>query len=328
MTSIFFVEATDVASTWVELLRRVLIEGDDITTQYDTPGDPPAKDSTAMINIKEPFSNPMINFPKNDDVRIVKSKYNNKWKIYGHRADPTLVPTILDGYIEEVLDGIRDDGLWNSDRSYPYSYHDRLFNYAPFSLEDVAHKDYPISPVKKEEVQRHEKLMYKMKVIDDGEKKTWKLDNDTEIALDHEINEQLGFENVMLSTLSLPRINQIDQVIVQLRENPNTRRAQAITWRPYIDPYIEEPPCLQRLYFRIKQEKLILESSWRSRDLFKAWDGNVNGIMRIQEKVANALEIETGELIEFNNSLHVYGKDIKKAREILEQINQEKSYFC
>ena len=43
-------------------------------------------------------------------------------------------------------------------------------------------------------------------------------------------------------------INQMDYVIQALAEAPHTRRAQAITWKPWEDAGISDPACLQRLW--------------------------------------------------------------------------------
>ncbi|MHA1293092.1 MAG: thymidylate synthase [Promethearchaeota archaeon] len=318
MASVIFIEAEDVESAWLESLRRVLNEGDDISTEYDKEGDILSKDSTVLIKIKNPLSNPIRSRRgKNKRILNINSKFGNSYEVYGCLADIYLIGSIQSGYIEEILDGVNDHYLWDSSHSFPYSYHDRIFNYSAFSLEDSVKKDYVLNFVKKEKVKSHEKLKQAKKVFRSEDKETWKLNNGIEIDLDKEISEQIGAENICLSLLNLPRINQIDYVVEKLKKNPNTRRAQAITWRPYIDPYSEDPPCLQRLFFRLKNNKLILQTSWRSRDLFKAWEANVNGMIRLQKSIANKLKVEIGEYVDFNNSLHIYGKDIKEVKELL-----------
>ena len=231
--------------------------------------------------------------------------------------------SIQSGYIEEVLEGVNDHYLRESSHSFPYSYHDRIYNYSAFSLEDSVKKNYSVDLVDNEKVKGHKKLEQAKKVISSGDKHLWKLSHNKEIDLSQNINEQVGINNINLSLLELPRINQIEYIIKKLKESPNTRRAQAITWRPYVDPYSEDPPCLQRLYFRIKDEKLILQTCWRSRDLFKAWEPNVNGMIRMQKFIADELGIETGEYVDFCNSLHIYGKDIKEVKELLNRLNNK-----
>ncbi|MGQ4874208.1 MAG: thymidylate synthase [Promethearchaeia archaeon] len=321
MASVIYIEAEDVGSAWIEALKRVLEEGDDIPTEYDKENDIPSKDSTALIRIKNPLSNPIRSRRgKEKKILKVKSKFGNSYEVYGCLADIFLIGSIQSGYIEEVLEGVNDHYLSESSQSFPYSYHDRIYNYAAYSLEDSVKKDFLVPIIRNEVVKKHEKLKFSKKVQEIGDKLIWKLGKGFQIELDKEISEQIGIENIYLSLLDLPRINQIDYVIKKLKESPYSRRAQAITWRPYADPYSEDPPCLQRLYFRIKNNKLILQTCWRSRDLFKAWEPNVNGMIRIQESVAKELEVEIGEYLDFSNSLHIYGKDIKEAKELLNSI--------
>lgn len=323
MASVIYIESEDVGTAWLEALRRVLEEGDDISTEYDKESDLPSKDSTVLIKINNPFSNP-IRSRRGKEKKILKirSKFGNSYEVYGNLADIFLIGSVQSGYIEEILDGVNDHYLWESSQSFPYSYHDRIYNYAAFSLEDSVKKEHAVKVLDKEQVKKHEKLKFAKRIYKSGEKEIWKLQNGIEIDLNREISEQIGIESISLSLLNLPRINQIDNIIKKLKENPNTRRAQATTWRPYVDPYSEDPPCLQRLFFRIKNEKLIMQTCWRSRDLFKAWAPNVNGMIRIQKFIADEMNMQLGEYIDFSNSLHVYGKDIKEVRELLNSLNQ------
>lgn len=47
MASVIYIEAEDVESAWLEALKRVLKEGDYISTEYDKEGDLPSKDSSS-----------------------------------------------------------------------------------------------------------------------------------------------------------------------------------------------------------------------------------------------------------------------------------------
>ena len=81
------------------------------------------------------------------------------------------------------------DSFWESSHSFPYSYHDRIYNYTPFSLEDVAKKDYIVELNKNEKVKEHEKLKHVKKVFSSEDKEIWRLDNGIEIDLNKEISE-------------------------------------------------------------------------------------------------------------------------------------------
>lgn len=72
-----------------------------------------------------------------------------------------------------------------------------------------------------------------------------------------------------LFSYSLPNgttIDQVSKVIEKLKNYPYTRRAQAITWQPWKDLETEHPPCLQRMWFRVVEGKLIMHVSMRSLD--------------------------------------------------------------
>ena len=112
----------------------------------------------------------------------------------------------------------------------------------------------------------------------------------------------------------------MEYIINKLKESPYSRRAQAITWRPLIDPYHDDPPCLQRIFMRIKGGKLIMQTTWRSRDLFRAWEANVNGMIRIQKNVADQLGVEMGHYLDFSNSLHIYGNTISEVEDMLDRM--------
>ena len=149
------------------------------------------------------------------------------------------------------------------------------------------------------------------------------MENGIEFDLDKKISEQLGLEKIPIAILDFPRINQIDYIVNKLREKPYSRRAQAITWRPLVDPFHIDPPCLQRIFMRIKEGKLLMQTTWRSRDLFRAWEANVNGMIRIQKIVADKLGVEVGHYLDFSNSLHIYGNTISEVKDILNRMKNK-----
>lgn len=119
-------------------------------------------------------------------------------------------------------------------------------------------------------------------------------------------------------------IDQIDYIVNYLAGTPHTRRAQAITWMPTCDPQTYDPPCLQRLWFRIlendKREKVLnMNSHWRSRDLYKAWFMNVYAITDLQRIIAEKISDKIGEIVkvgryvDITDSLHIYGSYFEEA---------------
>jgi thymidylate synthase len=94
-------------------------------------------------------------------------------------------------------------------------------------------------------------------------------------------------------------VDQIAYMIDKLAEAGHSRRAQAITWNPKLDPPTEDPPCLQRVWGRLCEDGqggfvFNMNTHWRSRDLFKAWFENVIAITTLMRKIAHDLGEKMG----------------------------------
>jgi len=87
--------------------------------------------------------------------------------------------------------------------------------------------------------------------------------------------------------------------------------------------------CLQRLWFRIisgddgkTPESLVLQTTWRSRDLTKAWGSNAYAMVEIGKWVAERLserfktKITLTQYVDVSNSLHIYGSDYSEVEKI------------
>jgi len=317
MAKVFFISKENIRDAWLSAVAQVLYNGDEIKTEYDKPEDLPSKDATVLIEIKKPMSNPI---KRGDKIVKIKSKYGNSFEIYGNMADTYLIGSIQSGYIEEIMEGVNDHYIWDSGVSFPYSYHDRIFNYTPYSLEDTINAEYDLEYVDNKFVKKHEKLKHMEKIETKGDSTIWKLKNGVEFDLDKKISEQIGVGKLPIAIFNFPRINQIEYIKEKLKETPYSRRAQAITWRPLVDPYHDDPPCLQRIFMRIKEGRLIMQTTWRSRDLFRAWEANVNAMIRIQKYVADELGVEMGHYLDFSNSLHIYGNTISEVKDVLNRM--------
>jgi len=119
-------------------------------------------------------------------------------------------------------------------------------------------------------------------------------------------------------------VDQIAYVVEKLSQTFHTRRAQAITWMPTADPQTYDPPCLQRLWFRIIDDEagaavLNMNSHWRSRDLYKAWYMNAYSLTDLQRQVAQRISqkigrpVNVGRYVDIVDSLHIYGSYFREA---------------
>jgi len=110
-----------------------------------------------------------------------------------------------------------------------------------------------------------------------------------------------------------PAVNQIEAVIDKLAKTPFTRRAQAVTWQCWQDLDCADPACLQRMWFRIQDDRLLLNASMRSNDAYKAAFMNMYAFTDLQRWMAGRLTermgrpIGVGRYIHCADSFHIYG---------------------
>jgi thymidylate synthase len=101
--------------------------------------------------------------------------------------------------------------------------------------------------------------------------------------------------------------DQIAVAIAKLRSIPHTRRAQAVTWQVWNDMKVTDPPCLQRLWFRLAANRLDMTCHIRSNDAFKAAFMNMYAFTELQRQVAAELGVEPGQYVHIADSFHIYG---------------------
>ena len=131
---------------------------------------------------------------------------------------------------------------------------------------------------------------------------------------DHWIDPSVGkweytyhqrLRNYEVPTLGL--FDQIDGLVRRLKDVPHTRRAQAVTYQVWNDMEIDDPTCLQRLWFRISDGKVHMNCHMRSNDAFKAAFMNMHAFTELQAVVAAELGVEPGHYMHIADSFHIYG---------------------
>ena len=136
-----------------------------------------------------------------------------------------------------------------------------------------------------------------------------------------------------LSEYALPQGQVIDQmaaVVAKLRQASFTRRAQAVTWQAWQDPQFLHPPCLQRLWFRVEDQRLNMVAHMRSNDAYKAAFMNMYAFTEVQAEVAKQLDLPSGEYIHIADSFHIYGsyfQEFAAFLKTLEKRSPEERYF-
>ena len=121
------------------------------------------------------------------------------------------------------------------------------------------------------------------------------------------------------------RIDQIDRCVELLRECGFTRRAQAVTWKAWMDLGIHDPACLQRLWFRVQNNRLNMNIHMRSNDAFKAAFMNMYAFIELQSLVARRVGVEVGEYIHIADSFHIYGSYFDEFQGFLKTVQNRKA---
>ncbi len=123
-------------------------------------------------------------------------------------------------------------------------------------------------------------------------------------------------------------VNQLEYVIQALCETPYTRRAQCVLWKPWTDAGYEHPACLQRLWFRIYEDRLVMAAHMRSNDAFKAAFMNMYAFTDLQRYVAERIserlgrDIQVGQYHHIVDSFHIYGSYFLEFEGFLKSLEQ------
>ena len=73
MAKVIFISKKNIRDAWLSAVGQVLYNGDEIKTEYDKPDEPPSKDATVMIEIKEPLIDPIMR--KDKLIKITFKRY-------------------------------------------------------------------------------------------------------------------------------------------------------------------------------------------------------------------------------------------------------------
>lgn len=103
-------------------------------------------------------------------------------------------------------------------------------------------------------------------------------------------------------------VNQIQDVIQQLRKDPSSRRA-VIHIHAVGDGDKKYSPCIDSLHFFIRNQALECHTIWRSENVFRLLPTNIFEFTMLQELIASELELPLGPYAHTVSSLHYYLDD-------------------
>jgi len=117
--------------------------------------------------------------------------------------------------------------------------------------------------------------------------------------------------------------NQYNNVLAELSNNPNSRRAVMIYNRPsmhkdYCADGMSDFICTYANTFLIRNGKLISHYLMRSNDCVFGYTADVHWAMHVQKMLAADLGVEAGNLIWTATSLHAYEKHFSHIEKLIE----------
>ncbi|HVZ91434.1 MAG TPA: thymidylate synthase [Rhizomicrobium sp.] len=112
-------------------------------------------------------------------------------------------------------------------------------------------------------------------------------------------------------------IDQIEQLIAEIRRNPDSRRLIVTAWNPADVPKMALPPCHCLFQFYVAAGRLSCQLYQRSADIFLGVPFNIASYSLLTMMVAQATGLRPGEFIHTLGDAHLYLNHLDQAREQL-----------
>jgi thymidylate synthase len=113
------------------------------------------------------------------------------------------------------------------------------------------------------------------------------------------------------------RVDQIDNLIGQIKKNPNSRRLIVSAWNPAEIEKMALPPCHVLFQFYVQDGELSCQLYQRSCDLFLGVPFNIASYALLTMMVAQAVDLTPGDFVHTFGDLHLYNNHLEQAREQL-----------
>lgn len=111
--------------------------------------------------------------------------------------------------------------------------------------------------------------------------------------------------------ISVRKIDQIKNLIAQIKSNPDSRRLIVTGWNPATCDKVALPPCHTLFQFYVANGKLSCQLYQRSCDLGLGQPFNVASYALLTHMIAQVCDLEVGEFIHTFGDLHVYSNHIE-----------------
>ena len=113
------------------------------------------------------------------------------------------------------------------------------------------------------------------------------------------------------------RVDQIDKVISEIKENPSSRRLIVSAWNPAEIDEMALPPCHVLFQFYVNDGELSCQLYQRSADLFLGVPFNIASYSLLTMMIAQVCGLRAGDFVHTFGDLHLYQNHLEQAREQL-----------
>jgi len=109
-------------------------------------------------------------------------------------------------------------------------------------------------------------------------------------------------------------IDQLSNVIHQIKNNPNSRRHLVCAWNPGVIERMALPPCHCLFQFYVADGKLSCQLYQRSADTFLGVPFNIASYALLTMMIAQVCDLKPGEFIHTFGDVHLYLNHLEQAR--------------
>ncbi len=109
-------------------------------------------------------------------------------------------------------------------------------------------------------------------------------------------------------------IDQIENVVNSIRNNPNSRRHIVSAWNPADVDRMALPPCHALFQFYVADGRLSCQLYQRSADIFLGVPFNIASYALLTHMVAQITGLEVGDFVHTFGDLHLYDNHVEQAK--------------
>lgn len=109
-------------------------------------------------------------------------------------------------------------------------------------------------------------------------------------------------------------VDQISDVVQQIRTNPDSRRLIVSAWNVADVPRMALPPCHLLFQFYVAEGRLSCQMYQRSADVFLGVPFNIASYALLTRMVAQVTDLELGDFVHTLGDAHLYDNHLEQAR--------------